>query len=70
MFPGDIMTLGRSLDKLHDLIRSRYFIAYKPADFDPDGSYRSVSVVAEKEGKRLQVRARKGYNARLESGRN
>lgn len=70
MFPGDIMTLGKSLDKLHDLIRSRYFIAYKPADFDPDGSYRSISVVAEKDGKRLQVRARKGYHARLESGRN
>jgi Ca-activated chloride channel family protein len=70
MFPGDIWTLGKSLDKLHDLIRSRYFIAYKPADFDPNGSYRSISVSAEKDGKRLQVRARKGYHARLESGRN
>ena len=70
MFPGDIWTFGKSLDKLHDLIRSRYFIAYKPADFDPNGSYRSISVIAEKDGKRLQVRARKGYHARLESGRN
>ena len=70
MFPGDIWTLGKSLDKLHDLIRSRYFIAYKPADFNPNGGYRSISVIAEKDGKRLQVRARKGYHARLESGRN
>jgi Ca-activated chloride channel homolog len=70
MFPGDIMTLGKSLDKLHDLIRSRYFIAYKPADFEPNGSYRSISVIAERDGKRLQVRARKGYHARMESGRN
>lgn len=70
LFPGDIMTLGRSLDKLHDLIRSRYFIAYKPANFEANGSYRSISVVAEKDGKRQQVRARKGYHARLESGRN
>jgi VWFA-related protein len=70
MFPGDIMTLGKSLDRLHDLIRSRYFIAYKPADFDANGSYRSINVIAEKDGKRLQVRARKGYHARLESGRN
>jgi hypothetical protein len=50
---------------LHDLIRSRYFVAYKPADFQPNGSYRTISVTAEKEGKRLQVRARKGYHARL-----
>ena len=64
MFPGDIMTLGRSLDKLNELIRSRYFVAYKPADFQPDGSYRPISVIAEKDGKRLQVRARKGYHAR------
>jgi VWFA-related protein len=70
IFSGDIWTLGKSLDKLHDLIRSRYFIAYKPADFDPNGSYRSIRVIAEKDGKRLQVRARKGYHARLESGRN
>ena len=65
MFPGDIMTLGKSFDKLRDLIRSRYFIAYKPADFQPNGSYRTITVIAEKGGKRLQVRSRKGYHARL-----
>jgi VWFA-related protein len=67
MFPGDILTLGKSFDKLHDLIRSRYFIAYKPAGFQPNGSYRTISVIAEKGGKRLQVRARTGYHARLEA---
>jgi Ca-activated chloride channel homolog len=66
MFPGDSFTLGKSFDKLHDLIRSRYFVAYKPADFQPNGSFRTISIVAEKNGKRLQVRARKGYHARLE----
>ena len=70
LFPGDILTLGKSFDKLHDLIRSRYFIAYRPADFQPDGRYRMISIVAEKGGKRLQVRARKGYHARLEANRN
>jgi Ca-activated chloride channel homolog len=70
MFPGDVLTLGRSFDKLRDLIRSRYFIAYKPAGFVPDGSFRTISIVAEKNGKRLQVRARKGYHARLESSPN
>jgi Ca-activated chloride channel family protein len=70
MFPGDILTLGKSFDKLRDLIRSRYFIAYKPADFQPNGSYRTITVLAEKNGKRLQVRARKGYHARLEASPN
>lgn len=70
MFPGDILTLGKSFDKLRDLIRSRYFIAYKPADLRPDGSYRTISILAEKDGKRLQVRARKGYHARLEASPN
>jgi VWFA-related protein len=70
MFPGDILTLGRFFDKLHDLIRSRYFVAYKPANFVPDGGYRTISVTAEKEGKRLQVRSRKGYHTRLAANPN
>jgi Ca-activated chloride channel homolog len=70
LFPGDVLTLGRSFDKLRDLIRSRYFMAYKPADFRPDGSYRTIAITAEKNGKHLQVRARKGYHARLESSPN
>ena len=53
MFPGDIHTLASSFDKLHDLIRSRYFIAYKPADFQPNGNYRSISIIAEQEGETL-----------------
>jgi VWFA-related protein len=67
MFPGDLLTLGKSFDKLRDLIRSRYFIAYKPADFQPNGSYRTIDIVAQKNGKRLHVQARKGYHARLET---
>ena len=69
MFPGDLHTLGSSLDKLRELIRSRYFIAYKPANFQPNGNYRTITVIAEKNGKRLQVRARKGYHARQEASR-
>ena len=66
-YPGDLQTLGRSFDKLRDEIRSRYLIAYKPAGFEPDGKYRSITIMAEKNGKRLQVHARKGYHARVES---
>ena len=67
LFPGDMGTLGKSFDKLRDQIRSRYLIAYKPADFEPNGKYRTIAIVAEKNGKRLQVHARKGYHARLEA---
>lgn len=70
MFPGDMITFGKSLDRLRDLIRSRYLLAYKPADFVPNGKYRPVHIVAEKEGKHLQVHVRKGYYARLAEPQN
>lgn len=65
MFPGDMMVFARSLDRLRDLIRSRYLLAYKPAGFVPNGQYRPIHVVAEQDGKRLQVHVRKGYYGRL-----
>jgi Ca-activated chloride channel family protein len=70
MFPGDLMALDKSLDKLRDLIRSRYLVAYRAADFAPNGKYHSVRITAEKDGKRLQVHARKGYYARLAAPQN
>jgi Ca-activated chloride channel homolog len=69
---GGESTYARSLGELehyfHQLseaIRSRYLIAYKPANFIPNGSYRKLKVTAERGGKRLQVHVRKGYYARL-----
>jgi VWFA-related protein len=67
LFPGDMGSLGKSFDKLHDQIRSRYLVAYKPSDFEPNGKYRTIAIIAEKNGKRLQVHARKGYHARAET---
>jgi len=65
MFPGDMLVFARSLDRLRDLIRSRYLLAYKPAGFEPNGKYRPVHVMAEQDGKHLRVHVRKGYYARL-----
>jgi Ca-activated chloride channel homolog len=62
-FPGDLHTLDEQLGKVRDLIRSRYLIAYKPADFVRNGRYRSIRISAERNGKHLQVHARKGYYA-------
>ena len=70
LFPGDTMVLDKSLGRLRDLIRSRYLIAYKAAGFEPNGKYRTLHIVAEKDGKHLQVHARKGYYARVESPNN
>ncbi len=64
-FPQDNESLHHSFDKLRDIIRSRYLIAYKPADFEPNGKYRPINVTATKDGSHLQVHARKGYHARV-----
>jgi len=66
LFPGSVSTLGTSFEKLRDQIRKRYLIAYKPADFEPNGRYRTIRIIAEKGGKRLQVHAREGYHARMD----
>jgi len=66
LFPGDMTAMGNSFSKLGEMIRSRYLIAYKPADFMANGKYRAISIKAEKNGEPLQVHARKGYHARSE----
>ena len=63
--PGDLPALDHYLNALPNVIRSRYLIAYKAADFQADGKYRSVQVRAEKGGQRLKVHVRKGYYTRL-----
>jgi len=64
-YPRNMGEIERFFDRLSEAIRSRYLIAYKPADFVPDGSYRKLKVTAVKDGKVLQVHVRKGYYARL-----
>jgi len=64
-YPRNMGEIDRFFDRLSEAIRSRYLIAYKPAGFVPDGSYRKLKVTAVKDGKPLQVHVRKGYYARL-----
>ena len=66
MFPYDALSMSNVFKELRNRIRSRYFIAYEPSDFHPNGSYRSIRILARKDGKTLQVRTRKGYHARLQ----
>jgi Ca-activated chloride channel homolog len=60
-FPFKMKDITHSFAAIEDELRSQYVVSYKPADFDPDGRYRSIQISSLK--KDLQVRARKGYFA-------
>jgi len=61
--PGSLHRLGGSLRDVQQVIRGRYLLTYKPAAFEPDGTYRSIDLSAERFGRHLKVFARKGYYA-------
>ncbi len=65
IFPGSLSALDKYLSRLPDVIRSRYLVAYRPSGFAPDGKYRTIRVIAAKDGKRLKVHVRRGYYTRL-----
>jgi Ca-activated chloride channel family protein len=60
-FPFKMKDIKNSFAAIEDELRSQYVVSYHPADFDSDGRYRSIEIMAIK--KDLQVRARKGYYA-------
>ncbi len=60
-YPYKMKDIRNSFSAIEDELRSQYAVSYKPADFDADGRYRSIEIIALK--KDLQVRARKGYYA-------
>ena len=64
-YARNLRELEHYFQQLSEAIRSRYLIAYKPADFIPDGSYHKLKVTAQHDGRRLQVHVRKGYYARM-----
>jgi Ca-activated chloride channel family protein len=60
-FPFKIEDVSNAFAEIQDELRSQYALAYKPADFQPDGRYRTIDITAE--NKKYRVRARKGYYA-------
>lgn len=60
-FPGSVSHMSRGLEALQQVIRSRYLISYRPADFHHDGKYRSIEIAAVRSGRKLKVNSRKGY---------
>lgn len=49
--------------KLQQVIRNRYFVSYKPEMFKANGQYRPIDILAQKDGHKLRIWARKGYFA-------
>jgi Ca-activated chloride channel family protein len=60
-FPHRLEDMSESFHNIEDELRSQYSLAYRPADFKLDGSFRSIYLVAL--DRRYVVRASKGYFA-------
>jgi len=67
LIPANPKQVSKAFAKISDELRSRYAISYKPAAFAPDGRFRKIRIEARKTGEKLEIRARKGYYARLAS---
>ncbi len=59
--PFKLQDVANAFSEIEQELRSQYAMAYKPADFRPDGRFREIDISADRKG--LQVRARKGYFA-------
>jgi Ca-activated chloride channel family protein len=57
--------LTHAFHHIEAALRSQYALGYHPANFSPDGSYRSVAISARKKG--VKVQCRKGYFAKGDS---
>ncbi len=61
-FPFQIRDVANAFAEIQDELRSQYAVSYKPADFKPDGHFRTIEIVAT-DRKNFRVRARRGYYA-------
>jgi VWFA-related protein len=57
--------LSRAFAQVEDALRSQYSLAYKPANFAPDGSYRTIELRCPKA--KLRIQCRRGYFAPREA---
>lgn len=63
MAAQDEYRLASALRTIQKALRSQYVLAYNPAGFMPDGSYRHIQLEAIKQG--LHTNCRRGYYARI-----
>ena len=60
-FPFQLREMSDAFLSIQEELRSQYAIGYKPADFLPNGHFRTIEILAADKG--LKVRTRKGYYA-------
>jgi len=58
-FHFQMRDVSDSFLSIQEELRSQYALAYKPANFTPDGRYRTIEILAQ--DRNLKVRAKKGY---------
>jgi VWFA-related protein len=61
-FPFQLRDVASAFSEIQDELRSQYALSYTPANFVPDGRYRTIEILA-KNHKSLRVRSRRGYYA-------
>ena len=59
--PFQLTEVANDFANIQEELRSQYAISYKPADFRPDGRYRTIQILAMEKG--LHVRSRHGWFA-------
>ncbi len=59
--PFQLTEVANAFAAIQEELRSQYAISYKPADFKPDGRYRTIEIAAKQKG--MHVRSRRGYYA-------
>jgi Ca-activated chloride channel homolog len=59
--PFQLTEVANDFANIQEELRSQYAISYKPADFRPDGRYRTIQIIAMEKG--LHVRSRHGWFA-------
>jgi len=62
-FPFQITDVANAFAEIQDELRSQYALSYKPADFQADGRFHSIAILAQSKG--LKIRSRRGYYAPL-----
>lgn len=58
-FPFKLQDVANAFHDIHEELRSQYSVFYKPDNFDANGQFRPIQIVAD--NKKFKVRAKKGY---------
>lgn len=53
--------MARAFEKIKEALHSQYVVGYKPADFRPDGTFRTIRIVPR--NRKMVVNCRRGYFA-------